>query len=214
MPHPENRSVLPSGRWAPLAGAAWVALVIALLTVGFAVRPALAAAPPAQTQAQGFPEAEEDIEEEWEAEEEESEGDEEEGEEDEEFATEGPLLLPADCLLHSAEAQVTALSDHDVVRLTIHYTSYTPTNVSVDYWLKGGRGSLQLDGAKQHFNQRGVFQEAEHLTDRAMGKVRAARTFVVRLSIPAAPSYCDQYATQRLTVRHKAGDRSTWSRPN
>ena len=100
-----------------------------------------------------------------------------------------------------------------MVRLTIHYTSYTPTNVSVEYWLKGGKGSLQLGETKRHFSRQGVFREDAHLSDREMSKVLAARTFIVQLGIPAAPSSCAKYSTQRLTAKHVTGDHATWSRP-
>jgi hypothetical protein len=212
MTYPERRFLLPPRRWALLAAGLLLALAAAPTTTAIAARPAVAApTAPHQAQSQGFldAEAEEDGDEEWE----DGEEEESESEEDEEFGTEGPLLFPSDCLLHTAEAQVTASSAHDVVRLTIHYTSYTPTDVTVDSWLRGGKGSLQLAGAKQHFAQQGVFQETNHLSDRAMFKVRAARAFIVQLGIPDAPSYCNRYSTQRLTVKHTAGGRTTWSRP-
>jgi hypothetical protein len=46
-----------------------------------------------------------------------------------------------------------------------------------------------------------------------MSKVLAARTFIVQLGIPAAPSYCAKYSTQRLTAKRVAGSHATWSRP-
>ncbi|HEY6550413.1 MAG TPA: hypothetical protein VIY71_04350 [Solirubrobacterales bacterium] len=100
-----------------------------------------------------------------------------------------------------------------MVRLTIHYTSYAPSNVTVNYWLKGGKGSLQLGETKRHFARQGVFHEAAHVSDRAMTKVLAARAFIVQLGIPAAPSFCQKYSTQRLTAKHVAGGHATWSRP-
>lgn len=200
----------PSTPWERLLSAFWVVLAIALLTAAIFMQPAASA--PAATTAQaaaGSFEVEE-----GEAEEEESEEGEEfeDEEEDEEFGTEGPLLFPDACLLHSAEAQVTASASHDVVGLTIHYTATTPTNVGVDYWLKGSKGSLHLTRTKGHFASQGVFRDSEHLSDHAMTKVRAAHTFVVQLEIPAAPAFCGRYATQRLTVKRTTGNQATWSR--
>jgi hypothetical protein len=199
-----------SGPWAHLAVVTWVVLAISLFAA-VALTLAAAAAPgqptPAATEA--FAEAEDEGEE--------LEGEEEfeiEEEEEEEIGAEGPLLFPEPCLLHTAEAQVTASTTHDVVRLSIRYTSYTPTNVIVDYWLKGGKGSLQMKEAKRHVGPRGVLRTSEHLSDRAMSKVRAARTFVVQIAIPAAPANCAQYSSQRLTVKHAGSGQVTWSRPS
>jgi hypothetical protein len=200
-----------------LSTLAWSFLAISLLAALLSVRQAEAAgfAEPLQTPATSFAEAEDlEAEEGWEDEEEwedEESEDEEEGEGD---GTVGPLLLPPECLLHTADAQVTASAAHGVVQLTIHYSSYTPTSVSVNYWLKGSKGSLQLGETKRHFGRKGVFREEAHLSEHAMGKVLAARTFIVQLDISAAPSHCAKYSTQRLSTKHVAGSYATWSRPS
>jgi hypothetical protein len=155
-------------------------------------------------------EEEEEAEAEAEAEDPEEEGEEEEAEE-EEFEATGALFLPLDCLLRSADARATASIAHGSVRLTIHYTAYEPTAVTVAYWLKGGKGSLKLGETKKHFSEQGTFRTSEHLGDLAMAKVRAARAFIVSLDVPATPSYCDRYSTQRLTVKRVRSGRATWS---
>jgi hypothetical protein len=194
-----------------LVNVAWSLFAIALLAAVLFARQAEAATVPLQAPPAASIESEEiEGEEESEGEEEDEES---EGEEDEEPGIEGPLLLPPECLLHTAEANVAASASNGVVRLTIHYTSYTPANVSVDYWLKGGKGSLQLGETKRHFARQGVFREDEHLSDHAMDKVLAARSFIVQLDIGGAPSFCDRYSTQRLTTKHVAGGHATWSRP-
>lgn len=217
MDHPDNRTSLHSPRpMSRLATLAWSLLAISLLAALLFVRQAEAAsfAEPLQAPATSFAEAG-DLEAEEESEDEEGWEDEEseDEEEDEGTGTVGPLLLPPECLLHTADAQVTASAAHGVVGLTIHYTAYTPTSVSVDYWLKGGKGSLQLGETKRRFARKGVLREEAHLSEHAMSKVLAARTFIVQLEIPAAPSYCAKYTTQRLTAKHLAGDHATWSRP-
>ena len=194
-----------------LATVAWSLLAIALLAALLFVRQAEAATAPVQSPGAVASDAGEEFEESEDEEGEEEESEDEE--EDEGLGSIGPLLLPPECLLHSAEAHVDASSAHDVVRLTIHYTSYIPTNISVSYWLKGGKGSLQLGETKRHFARQGVFREDAHVSDHAMSKVLAARTFIVQLDIPAAPSYCAKYSTQRLTAKHVAGSHATWSRP-
>lgn len=215
MDHSDNRTSLPSSRpLTRLATLAWSLLTISLLAALLFVRQAEAATATAPAQASAVSSVED---EEIEAEEEsESEGDEEESEdeeEDDELGTVGPLLLPPECLLHTAEAHVSASAAQGMVRLTIHYTSYAPTIASVDYWLKGSKGALHLGETKHHFGRQGVLREDAHVGDRAMAKVLAARAFIVQLDIPAAPSFCDRYSTQRLTAKHVAGGHATWSRP-
>lgn len=217
MDHSNNRTSIHSSQPpSRLATLAWSLLAISLLAALLFVRQAEAATStgPIQTPAASFVEVEElEAEEEWEDEESEEEESEDE-EEDDGDGTVGPLLLPPECLLHTADANVAASVAHGVVQLTIHYTSYTPTNVSVGYWLKGSKGSLQLGETKRHFARKGVFHEESHLNEHAMSKVLAARTFIVQLDIPAAPSYCAKYSTQRLTAKHAAGSHATWSRPS
>ena len=53
--------------------------------------------------------------------------------------------MPAD----SAEATVSAAANKDQVRLQVRYTTTSPTTVSVDYGLHGGKGSLYLGGEKK-----------------------------------------------------------------
>jgi hypothetical protein len=212
MIYPDNRTHLTSRFRTRLVNVAWSFLAVALLAAVLFARQAEAATVPPQAPPAASLESEDfEAEEESEGEEEDEEFEDEE--EDGEPGVEGPLLLPPECLLHTAEANVAASASHGVVRLTIHYTSYTPANVSVSYWLKGSKGSLQLGETKRHFARQGVFREDEHLSDHAMDKVLAARAFIVQLDIGGAPSFCGKYSTQRLTTKHVAGSHATWSRP-
>jgi hypothetical protein len=209
MNHSDQRTSLPSRPSTRLATLAWSLLAISLLAALLFVRQAEAVTVPPPAPVTLATESEEiEAEEEFE-----DEDDESEAEEEDEPGAVGALLLPPECLLHTAEAQVAASATPGLVRLTIHYTSYAPTNVSVKYWLKGSKGSLQLGETKRHFSRQGVFREDAHVSDHAMSKVLAARAFVVQLGIPAAPSSCEKYSTQRLTAKHVAGDHATWSRP-
>ncbi|HEY0390506.1 MAG TPA: hypothetical protein VGC63_02220 [Solirubrobacterales bacterium] len=214
MNHGDNRSSLPSPPLTRLATAGWSLLAILSLAAVIFVRQAEAVALPAPLQATSAiaVEDEEEDEGEWEGDEGEEEESEDEGE-DEELGSVGSLLLPPECLLHTADARVDASASHGMVRLTIHYTSYTPTDVTVDYWLKGSKGSLQLGQAKHHLARHGTLRKDAHLSDHAMSKVLAARAFIVELGIPAAPSSCAKYATQRLSAKHGGGGHASWSRP-
>jgi hypothetical protein len=214
MVHRDNRSSLPPQPLTRLATLLWTLLAIALLAALIFVRQAEAVTSPPQAATANSVEDEEfELEEESEGEEGEEEEFEDE-EDDEELGIGGPLLLPPECLLHTAQAQVAASASNGLVRLAIRYTSYAPTDVSLDYWLKGSKGSLRLKGAKRHFGRQGVVREEERVSDRAMTKVLAARAFIVQLGIPGTPPSCRKYSTQRLTVKHAAGGHATWSRPH
>lgn len=216
MNRPDNRSSLHSPQpLTRLATLAWSFLAISLLAVLLFVRQAEAASLPVPAgTADAIATESEEIEAEEESEDEGEEEESEDEEEDEGPGTVGPLLLPPECLLHTAEAHVAASAARDVVQLTIRYTSYEPTSAGVGYWLKGSKGSLQLGETKRHFGRQGVFHEEAHLSDHAMDKVLAARAFIVQLDISGAPSYCAKYSTQRLTARHVACSHATWSRPS
>ncbi len=216
MTQPDSQAAQPSKLQERILASASV--VLAILLFGAAILAQPAAGGPAvasPTQSASFLELEEEgeeldgeaglFEEEWEAEEAE--------EEDEERLAAGAVLLPSECLLRSAEARVNASSAHDTVRLAVRYTTSQPTEVSVDYWLKGAKGSLQLEGTKQRFGERGTLRASQRLSDRAMTKARMARVFIVRLEAPGAPSYCDRLATLHLTAKQASGAGTTWSAP-
>jgi hypothetical protein len=190
---------------------AQIVLAISLLTA--AMLPlAMPAISPAATPAEADFVSEESEEEE-EGEEAESE-EEEAGEEDEEEFVEGAVVyLPSECLLRTAKPSVEAQLAHKSLRLTIGYTADTPTRIGIDYWLKGGKGSLQLGSTTRHIGKQGTIRETARLDDHEVEKVRAARAFVVHLDVPAAASRCNSYLTLRLTAKRLRGNRGTWSEP-
>ncbi len=143
------------------------------------------------------------------------EGDEWEGEEEEveELEADDSRGLPPECVLSTATARVVASDKGNTVRLSIHYASSEPVRTTVDYWLKGGQGSLQLKASKRFMARRGHLSSTERLSDRAMEKVRAARVFIVHIDPVATPSYCDRYSTLRLTAKRTAGTQTSWSQP-
>lgn len=133
----------------------------------------------------------------------------EEAEEEELCEEEAEDETPPACLLSSAVAGVAADPAHNLVRLTVHYTSRSPAAVSVDTFLRGGKGPLSLDDERARFSRSGVFRESERLTDRQMEKVVAARSFTVQLQAAGAPQWCHRYFDRRLTVRRGLN----WSEP-
>lgn len=194
-----------------LVAAAAIALLLYLAT---------AASVPAAGAAQAYggpltptldePRAEEEIweEEGW------DEGNSEEGEAEEpEEESEGSGPPPEECNLYVATARIVTSDRNDSVRLTVQYEASEATNVKVEYWLKGGRGSFQLKPLRRHMSTSGTIQASERLSAPEMAKVSAARVFVVHLEIPGLPHYCEPYATRRLTAKRESGNRTTWSEP-
>jgi hypothetical protein len=207
MTHPDNRSSSLQP-WARFLVAA--SLVLAILLLATAVLPLSApAAPPGSGQVEtDFAEEESEEEVEWEFE----EGEEDE-EESEDEGTPGSAVLPPECLLRTAAPSVVVQLAHESLSLTLHYTTTSPTNVTVEYWLKGAKGTLGLGSDTRHFAKQGVLHLSRHLDEREMAKVRAAHAFMVDLDVPEAPSSCKRYLTLRLTAKHSAGSRATWSVP-
>lgn len=151
-------------------------------------------------------EAEDEAEEEaWELEEAEEEA------EEEEFGPTATPPLPPECLLRTAEPSVAAQLSGGTLRLTLRYTARNPTRVDVSYWLKGGKGSLQLDSASRRLERQGTLHLSHRLDEKEAAKVRAARVFIVDLDIPAAPSSCERYFTLRLDAKDLDHSRATWS---
>lgn len=185
-----------------------VLLVLALLAIATLPFTAPVAAPEsARADAELLAEEGEEEGENEEAEEEEFE---EEGEEEEfEAKTTGPL--PPECLLHTAEPNVVAQLGRASLHLTLHYTARAPTRLGIDYWLKGGKGSLQLGSVSRHIGSQGTLHLTRHLDEGEVAKVRAARVFIVDLDVPAAPSSCDKYLTLRLSAKSLHRLRATWS---
>ena len=137
----------------------------------------------------------------------------EDEEEEEEFEEDDPPALASGCVLQTATARVVASSHRNTVRLSVRYSSSEPARTTVDYRLKGGEGSLQLRATKHYIFRKGQLSSFEHLGDRAMEKVRAARVFIVHIDPEATPPFCDRYSTLRLTVKHQTEAQTSWAEP-
>jgi len=191
-------------------------LALLLLACSATIQPAQAAAPTSPPHARDAEPLETEGAEEGEAGEEECEEGEAEAEEeaceeeeDEFEVAGGTVYLPAECLLRSAEPTVSA-QGHSL-HLTLRYTADAPTKLGVEYWLKGGKGSLRLGSQTQRVGEHGVLRLNRHLSDREAAKVRAARAFVLALRVPGASPDCSRFLTLRLTSKHLRGARATWS---
>lgn len=183
-------------------------LALALLAVATLPLSAPAISPePAQAEFDFAAEedSEETDEEGWEQEEEEEEA------EEEELGAKGTDLLPPECLLRTAQPSVVAQLQNGTLRLTVHYTASAPTKIGIDYWLKGGKGSLQLGSFTRHLERQGALHLSRHLDEREAVKVRAARAFMIDLDLPAAPPSCERYLTLRLGAKDLNRSRAIWS---
>ncbi len=134
----------------------------------------------------------------------------EEGEE-EECEEGGGSEAPSECLLSSAEATIFATANRDRLRLQVRYSTTTPSSVAVEYGLHGGKGALFLGDKRERFAKQGVLRLVRHLTDSQMAKVVAAKDFIVRLHVLAAPSYCHPFFDRQLTVRRATPSGLAWS---
>jgi hypothetical protein len=135
-------------------------------------------------------------------------------EEGEEGKEESGTRLPSECLLRTARARVFTYSSHDKVRLEIRYTSVVPANVTIDFRLDGGKGSLKLGRVYRRFAKQGVLRITESLTKSGMEKVKAAKRFDVELSIPGAPRYCHPYYGWDLTAKRSVHGQAVWFQSN
>jgi hypothetical protein len=211
MTRPCRQSRLRTKPWPRFLIAAQLVLAISLLGAAMLPPAAAALSPATPLELDLLAEEGEEAEEGDEGEDDESESEEEAEEDEEEFVEGGVTYLPSECLLRTAKASVAAQFARKSLRLTIHYTADAPTRVGIDYWLKGGKGSLQLGSSTRHIGKRGTLRVTARLNDREVQKVRAARAFVVHLEVPAAASSCKGYLTLRLTEKRLRGNRGVWS---
>jgi hypothetical protein len=206
--HPRSKAAAPS-RWA--AGLAfWLGLLLTLAllaTLGLAHSAGAAtagpstpiAAPPFEEECEADePECEEEAGEECEEIEEWEEAEEEECEEA------GVEEAPAECLLTSAQPQLTVLDEPRRLRLQVHYVLAGPAEVAASLHGSGGRGSFGLDAGRRHLSHSGSFQETIGLSPGETTRALAAKRFTLRLSATGAPSSCHRYDLHQLDVRRRA----------
>ncbi len=120
---------------------------------------------------------------------------------------------PAECLLSSTEATVSALPTRGTLRLAIRYTARGPAAVKVAYRSQGAKGSLNLGEARYRFSRSGTFHASTQLSEAQMGKAVAARSFTVAVQAVNTPRSCHRYLDQKLTVKRATGGGLTWKKP-
>jgi hypothetical protein len=120
------------------------------------------------------------------------------------------IALPRECVLRVARGRVLVNARQRRIRLVISYKTYRPADVTVAYRLVGGRGWLALGRASSHFSTAGLFRLRERLSAAEMRKVRLAKLFTVRFTIPETPGSCGRYYTKRLTIPKRFSGQTVW----
>jgi hypothetical protein len=136
--------------------------------------------------------------------------DEDEWEDDEWEEWEAGEEPPVECLLRSASAKATVPAKQDRLLLTISYSTYERTEATIDYRLRGAKGSLHLPQARQRLGERGVLHVTEPLSESEAERARAAKDFTVQIRIAGTPSECRSISIRRLTIKRSAHNQLTW----
>lgn len=133
----------------------------------------------------------------------------EETEEECEAEAEDAGLSPAeDCYLRTATARVVAYPDRKMVRLTLGYTTFTPTAATVEY---GAKKDPHLGTVHRQLGRSGVLRLSKHLAGGQMTKVETSGRFTVTVHVPEAPHACQRFEVQQLQVAQSSKARVTWA---
>lgn len=113
-----------------------------------------------------------------------------------------------DCYLRTATARVVAYPDREMMRLTLGYTTYTPTAATVEY---GARKDPRLGTVHRQLGRSGVLRLSKHLGGGQMTKVEDSGRFTVTVHVPEAPRACQRFEVQQLQVAQSSKARVTWA---
>lgn len=105
-------------------------------------------------------------------------------------------ILPPECLLRAARPRAILDSAHERLRLVLAFQAWNATELDARFSLKGSRGALSLRTATRHPSRAGTLRLTRGLNAQALKKAEAAHEVVVRVDVPATPSYC--HLTLRL----------------
>jgi hypothetical protein len=116
------------------------------------------------------------------------------------------VTAPAACQVRQAESTITTLPGSDLVRLDVHYRTWSPTQVTVGLKLKDHKGSLAIEHATKHLAGKGVLHLTTKLGAGVMDRAAAASEFDVSLRAPETPGFCAGALEQQLhSVKHTGG---------
>lgn len=143
-----------------------------------------------------------------ESEDEEAEGAEETEEECEAEAEDAGFSPAEDCYLRTATAHVVAYPGRETMRLTLDYTTNTPTAATVEY---GAKKDPHLGTVHRRLGHSGVLRLNKHLAGKQMTKVETSGRFTVTVHVPEAPRACQRFEVQQLQVAQSSKARVTWA---
>ncbi len=133
----------------------------------------------------------------------------EEAEEECEAEAEDAGFSPAeDCYLRTATARVVAYPDREMMRLTLGYTTYTPSPATVEF---GAKKDPHLGTVHRQLGRSGVLRLSKHLASKQMTKVETSGRFTVTVHVPEAARACQRFEVQQLQVAQSSKARVTWA---
>jgi hypothetical protein len=116
-----------------------------------------------------------------------------------------------ECVLEDVSAAITSSPSKGKVRVTVRYDAFYPATFTLDYSLRGGKGSLHLGAARAQLHYAGAFHDTLTVGRKDLPRLAAARQFVVELQAVGSPGYCRERLTsaapRRASRKHRAGGR-------
>ena len=100
-------------------------------------------------------------------------------------------VLPEECVVRTFSSSAIASPAHNRLELTIHYTTFEPTAVTIDYG---------LGAAKRHLGEQGVIHLDKHL---AAAQTEKLHRLAVKIGVPEAPSRCKRYYSSPARVHQR-----------
>ena len=110
---------------------------------------------------------------------------------------------PDECLLTSAQPQVTISGAQQRLRLSVRYSVEAPAEVAVSLHASGGKGSLTVAAERRRLSRSGSFQDTASLSPAEAERALAASQFTVRLRVTGVPWSCHRYDLRHLTVKRQ-----------
>jgi hypothetical protein len=120
----------------------------------------------------------------------------------------GSVSAPVACKVREAESTITALPGSDVVRLSVRYSTWASTPVSVGVKLKDRKGSVAIAHATKHAGVKGILHVDAKLGAALMNRALTASELDVSLRAPETPGSCAGALEQRLHTVKQAGARA------
>lgn len=118
------------------------------------------------------------------------------------------VSAPPACKVREAESKIAVVPGSGELRLTVRYSTWSPTQVTVGVKLKDHKGSALIVHSTKHVGSHGVLHVDTKLGAGLMQRALKASELDVSLRAPDTPGSCAGALEQRLhTVKH-AGPRA------